>query len=463
MRSGWRIWESRELLFNSLKEPHPPLYYVLLWIGSGGGSSHSELAWRWLSIVWGVLSIGLIWKINAEFVDDLSRALIALIMVTSPCLVFYSQEARSYGFAFLMTSISIWVVLQLIKHPESRRLWFTWAAACLVGIYSNYGLLMVVGIQVIYLCLLNYRLSIWWKSVLLLLIGLIPLVRFGLKGLIDEAAKIASTGTLTFVRTIQTLLAGEQAWYETTPAHTLFPFAAAGLILLSFLRAFRKKDVRLAYLILQLILPIFVLFAILPFFDVHFAMKHSRFFIVLLPVIFILIAVGFAEIREFFRPSSKSAIFVPVGIGLLLTILNIRGLVSYYATPKNSAALAVFSLQDKIKPGERVVSTNYRFDYSLDFYTHGIKTYINPLPGTKNPQAVRFQLVETQQIFEQVDSLKHDQSIEDIRRNRIFWLLSGAETDPHLIQQITEDCEILEQEKFVTRHEGYAIKRVKCP
>ena len=94
---------------------HPPLYYLTLkfWTDIFG---YSELAMRSLSVIFGVGTIFLTYKIAQKVsTNRLFAPLAVLLITTSQLHIYYSQEARMYSMAAFVAALSIYYFLDLIK------------------------------------------------------------------------------------------------------------------------------------------------------------------------------------------------------------------------------------------------------------------------------------------------------------------------------------------------------------
>ncbi len=96
---------------------HPPLYFLCLhfWIDLFG---HSEPSMRFLSVIFGFLSIVMIYKMGALLFEEKTALLGAFILAISSFGIRYSQEARPYGLVILL-SLCSWYFL--IDHVRKKR------------------------------------------------------------------------------------------------------------------------------------------------------------------------------------------------------------------------------------------------------------------------------------------------------------------------------------------------------
>ena len=139
------------LLRNSRYESHPPLYYGLLKLAMSGPGPASEYSVRWLSAVCGALTLLSFFALARRIVGTRWAVVGWALMLSSPPLLYYSQEARSYILATLLATLSAWALQQLLAGKSSRTLWSAWALLSVQGFYTAYGYLLVFAIQVVFL------------------------------------------------------------------------------------------------------------------------------------------------------------------------------------------------------------------------------------------------------------------------------------------------------------------------
>lgn len=95
----------------SLGDTHPPLYYLLLkaWAFVFG---FSEVSLRAPSVIFGILTVYLVYKIGTLLVNNKSGIASAILLATGPLHIYYSQEARMYAMSTFWVSL---VVYSFIK------------------------------------------------------------------------------------------------------------------------------------------------------------------------------------------------------------------------------------------------------------------------------------------------------------------------------------------------------------
>ncbi len=105
-------------------EPNPPLYWFLLhgWMRVAG---QSELAVRWPSVLAGVLTVALAYRLGRALISGAVGLGAALLVAVSPFLIWYSQDARVYALLSALVLAAIW---QTWEAARRNRL-FNWLAA----------------------------------------------------------------------------------------------------------------------------------------------------------------------------------------------------------------------------------------------------------------------------------------------------------------------------------------------
>ena len=117
-------------------ESTPPLYYVSAWLWAQAFGM-GETGLRLLSAVAGVATVPLVYAIGRTLGSRRIGVVSAAIAATSPYLVFYSHEARSYGLFVLFSTTAALLCVRAIQAPSARTLGL-WAAASIAAIATHY-------------------------------------------------------------------------------------------------------------------------------------------------------------------------------------------------------------------------------------------------------------------------------------------------------------------------------------
>jgi uncharacterized membrane protein len=117
-------------------ESTPPLYYLLTW-GIAHVFGNGEVSLRALSAVAGTLTVPIAYATGATLATRRVGLVAAALAATSPILVWYSQEARSYALLVALAALTLLCFARAREHPSGRRL-AAWAAASMAALATHY-------------------------------------------------------------------------------------------------------------------------------------------------------------------------------------------------------------------------------------------------------------------------------------------------------------------------------------
>lgn len=132
---------------------HPPLYHFLMhyWVRLFG---ISEIALRMPSVLFGVGTVYLIYKISNLSSLHRPKYLSAILLATAPFHIYYSQEARMYSLVTFFTTASFYFFLKIIRESSfSIKKWifvfyFIFSA---LAVYTDYYAWLAILAQGIFL------------------------------------------------------------------------------------------------------------------------------------------------------------------------------------------------------------------------------------------------------------------------------------------------------------------------
>ena len=166
---------------------HPPLHHLTLWVlahtlGTG------ELVMRSPSILAGTVLVPVLYALARELYDERAGLLAAGMGAVAPFLVWYSQEARMYGFFMLFASVAMLGQLRALRSNE-RRDWAMYGIATVLLIWTQYfAVLFTLTQQAVFAVVLwrTHRaggsvkplLRRWLGTSALIVIALLPLASF---------------------------------------------------------------------------------------------------------------------------------------------------------------------------------------------------------------------------------------------------------------------------------------------
>ncbi|MBE7550206.1 MAG: glycosyltransferase family 39 protein [Anaerolineales bacterium] len=108
-----------EVGFTLVEDRLPPLYYLLLkgWTALAG---FSEMGVRSLSAFLGTLLVPVIATIAAALFNRRVALVTALLVALNPFLIWYAQEARMYAPAVLFSALTVWSCLRMCESASRR-------------------------------------------------------------------------------------------------------------------------------------------------------------------------------------------------------------------------------------------------------------------------------------------------------------------------------------------------------
>jgi len=132
-------------------ESTPPLYYVLEW-GWTRAFGDGEAGLRSLSALAGVSTVPVAFAIGRRAADGLVRAGLAAaaLVAVNPLLVWYSQEARAYALATLLSAVALLLFLRA-REDRRPRVLAGWALAAALALATHYFTAFVLAPQALWL------------------------------------------------------------------------------------------------------------------------------------------------------------------------------------------------------------------------------------------------------------------------------------------------------------------------
>lgn len=131
----------------------PPSYHFLLrgWLGIFGADS----AARWLSVLFGVLTIPVIWNLGRDVGGRGVAAWSATLLALAPLHNWFSREARAYSLYVLVAALAMWLFFRALDR-NGRADWLAFAVVAVCGVYVHYFFPVLLAVSVLVLAL-EYR------------------------------------------------------------------------------------------------------------------------------------------------------------------------------------------------------------------------------------------------------------------------------------------------------------------
>lgn len=124
------------------QNPHAPLYYLILWgwLQAGGASDFTV---RYLSVLFGVTSVAVVWRAARVWMDVRAGLIAALLITCSPFAIHFAQEGRMYALYLLLAAVSFLCMAHALKPAGGRRhgalrYWVGMAVTSVALAYSHF-------------------------------------------------------------------------------------------------------------------------------------------------------------------------------------------------------------------------------------------------------------------------------------------------------------------------------------
>jgi hypothetical protein len=312
-----------EITARTASDIHPPLYYYLLhlWLGPFGDS---EFVLRFFSVVFGLLTVPLIYALGRRLLSTASGLLAALLLAFSPFYLWYSQEARMYTLVTFLCLLSSYLLLRALGgERKARFLWGGYIFVNILAVYSHFYAFFVLAFQAFFLL-------VWWvvnrKGDRLLagllsqgsvVVAYLPWSGFVLR---RYAADVSYwRGELVFtevVRKTLILFSTGHTILESRAQPIAFLYGALilfGLVIIALYRSSLPARewspfLRALFLTLYLFVPLLLLFLI----SYQRPKFHPRYLMLASPAFFLILAGGLAGLLE----RGKSWRWLPFSLGL---------------------------------------------------------------------------------------------------------------------------------------------------
>jgi len=336
----------KDLIAGVSTDNHPPLHFFVLhfWLKLAG---QSEFSVRFLSLISGVLSVPLLFKLGRELFGQREGSLAAFLLSISPFHVWFSQEARMYTLAALLGLSSVYIFVLLLRKGASsarRHVWFSYVVTSALGLYTHFYVAFIILFEnIAFLAQWILRrtrestnseftnLRTWLLAQLCIALLFLPWARF-------VATRYAADATY-WEGALGLLTAAKDTFIAFSVGHTMegkaADFAALGFAALAaagVLASLWKTKTctepaevkvkasvsALGIVLLYLAVPIGVLFAI----SYHRPKFAPRYLLPALPAFYLLMAVGLGKLVPSRRSQVKGSRLVSV-VALIVLLCSL--------------------------------------------------------------------------------------------------------------------------------------------
>jgi 4-amino-4-deoxy-L-arabinose transferase-like glycosyltransferase len=292
-----------EMLRNFTREGwNGPLYSPLLrvWIGLTGDAAFTM---RYFSLLWGVVSVALLYVLVKRWVDERAALWSTLLLALSPYMVWYAQEIKMYTWVPMLALLALYALDRACVRP-SRRWWAMVLAATTFAFYSHLLAALLIPVGVLWFWLHPQRHARAWRGGVVTLgfltVPYLPMLRWIAPLLLAEretgypAYSLGQMATTLFsgwtLGVSQGLSAGGLPVYT---ALFLGMMAVVGMAAL----AFRQRFAVLVQLWLWILVPLLLLWLV----SLRGSIFTDRYLIWVAPAFYAFAGMGLAALHNFRR------------------------------------------------------------------------------------------------------------------------------------------------------------------
>jgi mannosyltransferase len=292
------------------------LYYVIIRLFPPLWESESRL--RALSVVFAVLTAGTLYFLARQLFGFRVAVWSVLLLSVDFFFIRYAQEARAYSLVLWLVTLATWSLVRAVQQPTWPR-WLGFGAISALAVYAHFFAVLVLLGQLG--SLLLHRSLVPWQKVAaatgLTALLVLPLAAVLLSTNSGGRPMLAQTSMSDLLRD----LAGIAPTRSGVLQALIFVLCGVGVVVI-FLRQRRQNGEpahlwHYTLLLCWLLIPI-VLGAVI---SLMWPIFVTRYFIVCLPALVMLVAVGLAVVR----PVAQVAVL------LVVLLLAGQGLGIYYA------------------------------------------------------------------------------------------------------------------------------------
>jgi 4-amino-4-deoxy-L-arabinose transferase-like glycosyltransferase len=357
-------------------EPNPPFYYLLLhyWMAPLG---QSEFVTRFLSLLFGVISVPLIYRLGRAMGRPSVGALAAVLLAINPFQVWHAQDVRNYTVWPALSMASLVFLLLALRQGRLRH-WVGYAGLALLSVYTHYYDLFLLFFQNLFFLALVIRhrrekkmpwpqpgppLRSWLATQAFLAVAFVPWLIYGSSRLTAVTEGSSPPLWAVFTRCLTAFSIGETVpdAFRMLSVPLLAILLIAGLVL-----AFGAERSLAVFLILYIVVPSVCVFGVAqvrPLF-------RERYLNAIAPAYYLVMSWALLSARQAL-PRWKS---VPLATGVAFLGLSAGySLNNYFYNPAfqkspDWRALTAY-LAQQTQPGDMIV-LNYP-DPTFSYYYHG--------------------------------------------------------------------------------------------
>jgi mannosyltransferase len=400
------IWQTshslKETLFIVAQDVHMPLYHIIFHYWTFIFGTSTEVI-RLLSFILFIIALPFIYLLARTILSRPWSLAVVSLIIMSPFVSWYANEARMYTLLGLMSIISQYLFIRIMRGQKHSWPWYV--VVSIIGAYSHYFFMFNLLAQAIFFLLARKKFP---KKSFIKFIGTAIAVAVAMAPWIiyfismgaasNTKPHIAPPSPIDFFNVYSQFLFGFQSIQTNTFLISLWPLLV--VVALVMVRRFTRPDTAVNYIAVSAFVPVlsaFLLsFVVSPFF-------LSRYMIAAVVPLYILI------VWIISRYPKKVAITIFVAIMAFTAVLYYVQLSANQASVRENYKTIVNDVSAKATPSDVVVMSSPFTVYPFEYYYKGT-SQIRTIPrwDRQNPGPVT--AFNAAELPAQVDALKegHD-------------------------------------------------------
>lgn len=317
----------------------PPLYLAVLhyWLAIG----KSEVIVRFLSVIFGILSVFIIYKIGIRLYGEKEALISAFLMSISQTEIYFSQETRYYPLFIFLSLVSIFFFLRMEERPTNpNRVLFLISMA--LAFYTHYFAIILFFTLMIYKIWDNKKYKKGQKDIkpifaLITLFCLLIVPVFS--NFVSQTSGKAETSYFNFqyeahlsrdfIKNIFTYLIVNEFY----PKETILPYVILGFFLYGVFSSLKYFEKSISILMIWIFLPI-TFAAVLTNF---ISDLQIRYLVFILPALFLISSHGISTLPDGINHISKGSRtksikwnYLIIILSLIIVVLSSYPILNYY-------------------------------------------------------------------------------------------------------------------------------------
>lgn len=301
-------------------QPLPPLYLTVLhfWLVVG----KSEAVVRFLSVVLGILSVFVIYKIGIVLYGNKEAIISAFLLSISQTAIYFSQETRYYSLYIFLSLVSVYFFLRMEERPTNLNK-VIFIISMVSAFYTHYFTVILVFVFIIFKIwkYRKYKESLKNIKSFFILVGIFCLLLVPIfSNFISETSGKAGTSYINykyethlsrdFIKEIFTYLIVNEFYTK----ESILPYIILGLFLYGVFSSLEYFGKSLVFLMMWIFLPIVFTAGLTNF----ISDLHIRYLVFILPALLLISSRGISAFPDAVNSAVKRS---KIKLNKLITLL----------------------------------------------------------------------------------------------------------------------------------------------